>query len=152
MQGDVDENGRLDKEELVEVLKAFYELEGVLRSLAVVNAEVHTAMRLYDTDESGELDFGEFIDMVCDVSFEKSKRFFRFRVADEVLCQVQRLRSSDYYHIWKYVLIRFGALPGSKAEPLATGDTAGRGAARASNPGSVADSIGSLWQHGSDTG
>ena len=48
-------------QELANVLKEVYKLEGVSRSKNAVNKEVALAMEEFDTDGDGNLDFNEFI-------------------------------------------------------------------------------------------
>jgi len=65
---DVDKSLFLDTNELAEVMKAYYKLEGVARSRSVVIREVEAAMKKYDIDRSGTLEFPEFVNMFCDSS------------------------------------------------------------------------------------
>ena len=66
-EADEDNSGSLDQEELAILLRKYYKSEGTLRKLDRVKQEVADAMSRYDTDQSGTLEFKEFIHMVCEV-------------------------------------------------------------------------------------
>jgi len=88
---DVDLSKHLDSVELGEVIKAYYRLEGVSRPLVSTIEEVEKAMKRYDTDRSGHLQFHEFVAMFCDVS---PQAVFKFKLPKEVLMGVYRLAMS----------------------------------------------------------
>ena len=67
-EADEDNSGSLDPEELAILLRKYYKTEGTLRKLDRVKEEVTNAMTRYDTDNSGMIEFKEFIHMVCEVS------------------------------------------------------------------------------------
>lgn len=85
---DTDSSGSLDHFELGEVVKAYYRLEGVSRSLDVAQREVDEAMVKYDTDNSGRLELKEFVKMFADTSADAT---FKTKVPTDVLNKVGKL-------------------------------------------------------------
>ena len=84
----MDKSKYLDTQELAEVIKAYYKLEGVSRPLITAIVEVESAIKRYDVDGSGTLQFHEFIAMFCDVSPDA---VFKFRIPAETRKAVYRL-------------------------------------------------------------
>ena len=78
---DADESGFIDSEELTLMIKNYHAVEGVGRSIKKVREEVRLAMREFDHDNTGHLDFGEFIAM-----FTSGK--FKFRIRPEQLAEL----------------------------------------------------------------
>lgn len=52
-------SGFIDSEELTLMIKNYHAVEGVGRSIKKVREEVRLAMREFDHDNTGHLDFGE---------------------------------------------------------------------------------------------
>ena len=73
---DVDGSGSLSAGELSSLVRNYYKEERVARSLVKVEGEVARAMEVFDTDNSGDLSFDEFIMMVA-----KSEEF-KFKLND----------------------------------------------------------------------
>merc|ERR1712070_206060 len=84
---DYDDSGELDQEELGEVMKAYYALEGVSRSLAVTQREVEKAISKYDYDGEGLICLEEFVQMFCDTAEDAA---FKTRLNPELLREVSK--------------------------------------------------------------
>lgn len=87
---DVDGSRSLDKEELAEVLRAYYKTEGVLRKLETVQKEVDNAMTMYDKDNSGRLELKEFVSMFAGMAISGE---FRSTIPRSVLQEVAGMAS-----------------------------------------------------------
>ena len=61
---DSDETGALNREELATVIQQMHREEGVKRSLEVVQREVEETMHCFDMNDSGELNFLEFVTLM----------------------------------------------------------------------------------------
>jgi len=77
LAADRDGSGALDREELTEVLTLMYRREKTFQRKQRTQEEVDQAMQVYDADQSGVLEFGEFVEMVC--GFEG----FNFKVSEQ---------------------------------------------------------------------
>jgi len=90
---DLDESGALDKQELGELMKAYYRLEGIARNINVAQREVDAAMDKYDTDRSGAMELLEFVRMFCDTSPDAA---FRTQIPVDVLQKVHKVAEKSH--------------------------------------------------------
>lgn len=86
---DEDENGALDKTELVQVVNLFYLQENVCRPLKLVQKEVDAAMQRFDANGDGVLQFPEFVDMVV------LSDNFRFQMPLSVRLEMRALQQRE---------------------------------------------------------
>eukprot|EP00658_Telonema_sp_P-2_P041983 TRINITY_DN30083_c0_g1_i3.p1 TRINITY_DN30083_c0_g1~~TRINITY_DN30083_c0_g1_i3.p1 ORF type:complete len:275 (-),score=65.79 TRINITY_DN30083_c0_g1_i3:141-965(-) len=82
-EADLDGSGALDASELTQVLKSFYHSEQRSRSTRVVRSEVDAVLHRFDTNRSGTLEFGEFVNMFCLADS------FKFKMRLQVKLQVK---------------------------------------------------------------
>jgi len=78
---DADGSSYLDRVEIVEVMRAYYKLEGIDRSRTKVNQELDAVMDKYDTSKDGMLNFMEFVAMFCDTS---SDSVMKLKISDQL--------------------------------------------------------------------
>jgi len=64
-EADTDESGALDKDEVAVIIKSIYKAESTVKTEREVEREVEEAIREFDTDRSGEIEFLEFVYMIC---------------------------------------------------------------------------------------
>jgi len=83
VDADTDGSGSLDKEELVHVLRKFYAAEKLSRNTAAVRREVEEALKRFDYNGDGTLQFEEFVDMVC------LSDAFKFQMTNDVKLAVR---------------------------------------------------------------
>jgi len=62
-ESDTSANGELDASELVEALYKYYKFNKMSRPRPKIEKEVSVAMETYDVDQSGALEFDEFVTM-----------------------------------------------------------------------------------------
>jgi len=84
-EADADGSGKLDPQELSETLYEYYKANGQSRPKSKVLTEVSEAMKVYDIDGNGSLEFDEFLRM----SMGSDK--FKFNIPSEVKVRVLEL-------------------------------------------------------------